>query len=489
MTPEEIRARVEEIRERLRTIDAENAGRYIDPDSDVGQEWSSLNTELDEHERTLEQIETRQRRLDEIARNAEHDRGTETGDDRGGARGGRRGRAGDRVEDIFDLSTIRASLADPVAQGQELRDRALTMIERMSPADPEVDRDHARASAERLLNLDSIDGVQARYFLAVGSPIYKRAFGKVLQNAPLSREEGDAIQRAQMAERALNLSSSAGGFAVPFELDPTILNISDGVINPIREIARVEQISVDEWRGITSAGITASYAAEATETTDNAPSLAQPTVSTEKAQAFVPFSIEIGQDWTGMQAQLAAMLAEAKDVLEATKFISGSGTSEPFGLLTGIGAGQDVNAAAGQTFTLANLYSLKSALPPRYRPRARFLGDGQIFDRVRQFDTVGSSAAIWVDSLQDDTPGRLLGRPAHEASAMPDAPATGAEFLVYGDFSRYLIADRVGLSIELIPHLFGSNQRPTGQRGIYAYWRNGAKVIDANAFRSLLGVA
>jgi predicted phage gp36 major capsid-like protein len=27
--------------------------------------------------------------------------------------------------------------------------------------------------------------------------------------------------------------------------------------------------------------------------------------------------------------------------------------------------------------------------------------------------------------------------------------------------------------------------RVTGQRGIYAFWRNGAKVLDANAFRTL----
>jgi hypothetical protein len=28
-----------------------------------------------------------------------------------------------------------------------------------------------------------------------------------------------------------------------------------------------------------------------------------------------------------------------------------------------------------------------------------------------------------------------------------------------------------------------------GERGLDAFWRNGAKVIDANAFRVLIGVA
>ena len=58
---------------------------------------------------------------------------------------------------------------------------------------------------------------------------------------------------------------------------------------------------------------------------------------------------------------------------------------------------------------------------------------------------------------------------------------------IFGNFSRYKIVDRVGLTVDVIPHLFGANRRPTGERGIYAYWRNGAKVTDANAFRALVG--
>jgi HK97 family phage major capsid protein len=293
----------------------------------------------------------------------------------------------------------------------------------------------------------------------------------------MSREEQVAWQLGQTAERALSLTGATGGFAVPFELDPTILNTSNGVVNPIRQIANVEQITVDEWRGVSSTGITASYAAEATETTDNSPTLVQ-----------LPFSIEVGQDWSGLQGQMAELLADAKDTLEAAKFVTGTGTNEPFGVLTG--TTNTINAAAGaDAFTLANLYALVGALPPRYRSRAAFIGDLLILNRIRQFDTVGSSAAIWADTLQADVPARLLGKPAYEASAMPDDATTGNKFLVFGDFSRYKIVDRVGLTVEVIPHLFGTNQRPTGQRGLYAYWRNGAKVVDGNAFRAILGTA
>ena len=63
---------------------------------------------------------------------------------------------------------------------------------------------------------------------------------------------------------------------------------------------------------------------------------------------------------------------------------------------------------------------------------------------------------------------------------------TGQLIAVFGDFRYYVIAERLGLTLEVIPHLFDvTNNMPTGQRGLYAYWRNGAKVVDANAFRTL----
>jgi HK97 family phage major capsid protein len=486
MTPEELRERIEEARARLTELDAEHRGAYIEPDSEHGQEWQRLNEQIEEDERTLSQLEARERRLVEIgAREGDDSRSTERPGE--GLQTPRSGRA--RGEDIYDLTTVRANIAEPAQIGQELRDRALRSVERATFPHPDEDQDRARSHIERLLTFDSEEGRFARYLLATGSPTYKRAFGKYLQGVERSREEQAAMAQASSAERALSLAAAGGGYAVPYELDPTILLTSSGVVNPIRQLARVEQITVDEWRGITSAGVTANYQAEATEVADNSPTLAQPTVSTEKAQAFIQFSIEVGQDWGGLQSSMAMLLQEAKDELEAAKFVTGTGTNEPFGVLTGITAGQQVNAAAGQTFTLANLYALLAALPPRYRQRAAFVGDLGILNRVRQFDTVGSSAAIWVDSLQDEVAPRLLGKPVYEASEFPDTPATGNLFLVLGDFSRYLIVDRVGLTVEVVPHVFGANRRPTGQRGIYAYWRNGAKVIDANAFRALIGVA
>jgi HK97 family phage major capsid protein len=121
-----------------------------------------------------------------------------------------------------------------------------------------------------------------------------------------------------------------------------------------------------------------------------------------------------------------------------------------------------------------------------------------VTDRIRQLDTAGGSN-LWVqnpaaalgggaDGFTDGRMGAdLLGKAVYEATAQSGTFTTGQLIAVVGDFNYYKIVDRIGMNIELIPHLFGPAQGnlPTGQRGYFAYWRVGAKVLDANAFRTL----
>jgi HK97 family phage major capsid protein len=62
---------------------------------------------------------------------------------------------------------------------------------------------------------------------------------------------------------------------------------------------------------------------------------------------------------------------------------------------------------------------------------------------------------------------------------------TGSKIMVVGDFTNFLVLDRIGMQVELVPHLVGANHRPTGQRGLYAFWRNTSGVLVPNAFRYL----
>ncbi|MEU2790367.1 hypothetical protein [Streptomyces sp. NPDC007100] len=85
------------------------------------------------------------------------------------------------------------------------------------------------------------------------------------------------------------------------------------------------------------------------------------------------------------------------------------------------------------------------------------------YNKTRQFDTAGD-ANLW-ERIGASTPIKIL---------------------LLGDFKWFLIVDKVGTSVELIPHLFGGTaDYPTGQRGMYAVWCNSSKALDSNAFRLL----
>jgi HK97 family phage major capsid protein len=477
MMVEERQARITEIRARQEELDTEFRGMTFTDDAKT--EFEQLAEERADHERAIEELEQRKSYLAEQAQ--------DTRSQEAGAHFQTRRPDVARGDDIYDLTTIRSSFANPTEARRELHDRAKRSIENATFADPRVSRSGAQEHIERLLDRDSKDGELGRIILTTGKPGYREAFVKYLGGVPLTGEE----------QRAFSLGST--GLPVPYTLDPTVLPVSNSVVNPLRAISSVEQIvGSNEWRGLTSGAITASRVAEATEATDNTPTLAQPTIATSKAHCFVPFSIESGQDWTGMDSALARLIADAKDDEEATAFASGNGTPpNPFGVLTG--ATGTTAASTGLTITAANLYSLEGALAPRFRPRAQFVANRAMYNIIRALDTAGG-AQMWLrigellpnnpasDGGQGNTGLRLLGYPVNELSTMSATVVNATKIMLLGDFSYFKIIDRVGMTVELIPHLFGATNRfPVGQRGFYAYWRNGSKVIDAAAFRALTG--
>lgn len=271
-------------------------------------------------------------------------------------------------------------------------------------------------------------------------------------------------------------------------LDPTIIPTSNGVVNPMRAISRVETISgSNTWQAVTSGAVVASRDAESAEVSDDSPTLAQPSITVTKVSAFVPFSDEIGSDWGALQSEIAKLIADAKDVDEATNFITGAGTTV---FPQGVAVGTTATVAAGTAaFAIAHLYALQAGLAPRFRQNAKWLASNDQYNRIRQFDTAGG-AGLWrylADGLNEDQTGNtgmnLLGRPAYEASGMATVLTAATKVMIFGDFSYYCIVDRLGMDISLVPHLFGAtNQRPIGNGGIYANWRNSAKVLSSAAF-------
>jgi HK97 family phage major capsid protein len=148
-----------------------------------------------------------------------------------------------------------------------------------------------------------------------------------------------------------------------------------------------------------------------------------------------------------------------------------------------------MNVFTGGSFGVEDIFNLETSdngLPPRFRPRGSYLGNKAVFNAIRMMSvgTVGQGS-VWVPGIAGDRPPTLNGYNAYEDSGMDANLAAGNDILVLGDFNYFLIADRIGLTIEVVPHVFGPNQRPTNQRGVYAYWMNNTLILSDNAFRKL----
>lgn len=381
----------------------------------------------------------------------------------------------------WDVSEVKEWGRDRNAVAVEYRARALAAIERMPCANDGV----RQAATQIIESFDDSDAKLARLCLATSSPAYMRAWSKLARGAghEITRDEQDALSHTRQSTRAMSLTDAAGGYLVPFQLDPTVIITSAGSLNQIRRVARQVVATGDVWNGVSAGQVTWAFAAEATEASDNAPTFAQPTINLFKAQGFVPISIEALEDEANVAAEVARLLAFGREALESDKLINGSGTNEPRGVITSIPAPQQVTAASATALVIGDIYKPDNALPARYRASAAWLAHRVIYNVIRQFDTAGG-AGLWVQ-LQGDVPGQMIGRGAYEAEAMSSALTTGQKVLLYGDFENYVIADRIGMTVEFIPHLVGTNRRPTGQRGWYAYYRVGADTVNVDGFRLL----
>ncbi len=392
-----------------------------------------------------------------------------------------------RFHNLWDLSEVRTYGRPAAEVAHEYRSRALSAAERMQGATDKV----RQAATQLIERWDDEDGKLSRLALALSEPTYLRAWSKLArdpQAADLDPAERQSISRVKEFARAMSLTDTAGGFLVPFQLDPTVIITANGSVNQIRQVARQVVAIGDVWNGVSSGAVAWSYDAEAAEVSDDATTFAQPTIPIYKAQGFVPISIEAMQDASNVTTEVGNLLAFGKDVLEANAFAVGTGTGMPTGIVTALTGGSSVlNSATADVFALADVYALQGALPARYRgmPSTAWLANNLIYNRIRQFDTSGGGG-LWA-TIGDGTPDRLLNRPVLESEDMDgviDAAATNL-IMIFGDFSNYVIADRIGTTVEFVPHLFGANRRPTNQRGWLAYTRHGADSINDAAFRML----
>ena len=346
-----------------------------------------------------------------------------------------------------------------------------------------VKAEHLEALMERI---ETVPGA-AEYALVHGSPAYRSGFQEFMrsqgQNMMYTGEQQAAI-RASLA-----LGNSTGGYSLPTLLDPTLIHTGAATKNPIRRLARVETGTQNVWHGVSVGNVTVYRKGEGSAFTDGTPTFAGPSVTASLLSAYVTGSYEIFED-SALQSQLPGLIGEAFDYKEGTEFITGSGSGAPLGIVTAISAtaGCTVTATTRGAFTTASgvdVFALLNSVTSRYEESVVWVANKATFNTIKQMPAgAGATSSIW-PNYEAGLGAPLLGSPTASSSDMSAATTSGTALIVLGDFSQYVIYDRIGTSVEFVQNVVNGDGLPTGQRGLLAHKRNGADVTDLNAFKFL----
>lgn len=459
-----MRDRLAEIESEFRSLHAAAGDSALDEDAQT--RWDAIDTEAAEIRSNIEKAEADEARAARVAESR--------------ARWGSV-QAASVKSDAFDLSDMRGAGSDMWV------DRA------RSAFDPSfARRGGTEAAAELLRKIERFEDMEdgqaaqlARYALVHGSDNYRSAFKAWFQasargNAPvLTGPEADAV-RASMS-----LTSANGGYALPTLLDPSLIHTGAATKNPLRRISRVVQGTQDKWNGVTVSGVTTAWKAEASAFTDGSPTTGAVQVDAAMLTAYVTGSYELFTD-SNMLGQLPGLIGEGLDYAEGTAYVSGSGSDAPKGIITAISAtvASTVTATTRGTFTsasVADTLALLNALPVRYEDSSTWVMNKATYRTIAQ-QVVGTAGVKVIDMTDRNN---LLDLPVVRASDMPSATTSGNILAILGDFSQFIIYDRLGVNVEFIQNVVDGSGIPTGQRGLVAYKRTGSNVADVNAFRFL----
>jgi len=387
------------------------------------------------------------------------------------------------------------------SENEILRSEVQSSSEKADMARRAVDLVEKKGGRELRTDLPAVfasDSIFADTFRAASDPAYLSAFARIICQGSseallkLNDEERAAVARvSRMSSRDMSLDNS--GFIPPSFVDPTIMINGTGTSSSLRSVAKVVATTSENWRGVVSQGSAAQWTPELTEVGDNSPTLREISIPTHKATTFIgPVSFEILQDWNGMVDAMRGLLESARADLENEAWVNGSGTNQPFGLLTRLEALTDYHIGTSTQGEIGqvDIYSVAAAVPPRMRPSSSFVASLSVIDQVRQTQT--DSVGSYLQQMGDGYGFTILGKRVVESAEFPEfvGGTNEATFLAVGDFSNYIIADRVNSArVSLVPHLFGTtNNRPIGASGIFFSFRSGGDLAITNSTTNEPGI-
>lgn len=339
-----------------------------------------------------------------------------------------------------------------------------------------IDRVHAlneRLADEKLSDAAAVAGARK-----ADKPEARKLFDKWLKQGEKALTAQDwADIRATMS----TTTTTEGGYTVPTEVAAQIREVLKE-FGGVREVATVIQSDMGgDINFPTSDGTSESGELIAQNTTATAadPSFGVVTLSTYKfSSKIVAVPFELLQDSAAdMEAFVVRRLAERLGRTQNTYFTTGTGSSQPSGIVTGSAAGKTGTTGQTTSVIFEDLVDLVHSVDPAYRRGpCRWMMNDASLKVVRKLKD-SQNRPIFLpgyDGLGGAMGDALLGYPItvnQDVATM----AANAKSILFGDFSKYMIRDVMGVTMFRFDD---SAYVKLGQIGFLAWMRTGGIKVD-----------
>ncbi|OBS89154.1 capsid protein [Enterobacter roggenkampii] len=349
---------------------------------------------------------------------------------------------------------------------------------------------------EKLTELDNLKSDLEAELAAIkrpgGSPQQSKAATEHKTAFMQFMRKGDDDGLRDLERKALQVGSDEdGGYAVPEELDRSILTLlQDEVV--MRQEASVITVGGSDYKKLVNVGGTASGWVGETDQ--------RPATDASKLKLIEPFMGEIYGNpqatqkmlddvFFNAEAWINSELATEFSEQEEIAFTIGDGTKKPKGFLAyasslesdkdrAFGTLQHIQSGSAAAVTADSIIQLVYTLRKTHRNGAKFMMNNNSLFKIRMLkDTEGNY--LWRPGLELGQPSTLVGYGIAENEQMPDI-AADAKAIAFGNFKRgYIIVDRIGTRVLRDPY----TNKP--YVGFYTTKRTGGMLADSQAIKLL----
>ena len=229
-----------------------------------------------------------------------------------------------------------------------------------------------------------------------------------------------------------------GGYLVPTEWDNRLIDTLDEE-NIMRKLGTSITTSGEHEITIAATKPAAAWLSEGTTLTFGNATFNQKTLKAYKLAVGVQVTNELLADsMFNLETYILDQFGRAISNAEEDKFINGTGTNQPSGILNDAEIG--VTATSTTAITSDEIINLVYSLKRPYRKNASFIVNDATLAAVRKLKDTTQNY-LWQPSYAQGEPDRLLGYPIFTSAYMPTIEAE-AKVIIFGDISYYNIGDR-----------------------------------------------